>query len=221
MPRKQKKYHYIYKTTCTITGKFYIGMHSTDNLEDGYLGSGKILGYSRRKYGDGNHIKEIVEYCSSRDELKRREKEIVNEELLAQPLNINLKYGGDGGWDHIPANMRRENQMAASLAMSEKLKTDIDFKEAYSKKMSKSAKNVFAEGRGHKINTEIWRGKKQTKEHIEKRKATYAKRKFQQGENNSQFGIKRIGINKDGIIKKILPESLEQFLSNGWKRGFK
>jgi hypothetical protein len=37
MPRKQKKYNYIYKTTNLINNKFYIGMHSTDNLDDGYL----------------------------------------------------------------------------------------------------------------------------------------------------------------------------------------
>lgn len=79
---KQKKYHYIYKTTCTVTGKFYVGMHSTDNLEDGYLGSGKILGYSRHKYGDENHKKEILEYLNDRKSLALREKEIINEELL-------------------------------------------------------------------------------------------------------------------------------------------
>ncbi|MFA9263238.1 MAG: hypothetical protein ACEQSB_08035, partial [Undibacterium sp.] len=65
---KQKKYHYIYKTTCKITNKFYVGMHSTDNLEDGYLGSGKILGYSRKKHGDENHVREILEYLPSRVE---------------------------------------------------------------------------------------------------------------------------------------------------------
>ena len=43
MPRRSKTYHYIYRTTCLVTGKFYVGMHSTDNLDDGYLGPGKIL----------------------------------------------------------------------------------------------------------------------------------------------------------------------------------
>jgi hypothetical protein len=37
----KKKYHFIYKTTCLITNKYYIGMHSTDDLEDGYVGSRK------------------------------------------------------------------------------------------------------------------------------------------------------------------------------------
>ena len=40
---KKHKYHYIYKTTCNVTGKYYIGMHSTSNLNDGYIGSGRRL----------------------------------------------------------------------------------------------------------------------------------------------------------------------------------
>ncbi len=47
----RRKYHIIYKTTCTITNKFYVSMHSTDNLEDGYQGSGKRLKYSVNKHG--------------------------------------------------------------------------------------------------------------------------------------------------------------------------
>ena len=34
-------------------------MHSTNNLNDGYLGSGKRLRYSIQKYGVDSHIKEI------------------------------------------------------------------------------------------------------------------------------------------------------------------
>lgn len=95
--RKPKKYHYIYKTTNIIKDYFYIGMHSTNNLEDGYLGSGKRIRYSINKYGKENHKFEILEYLPSREELKKREKEIVNEEMLANPQCINLCIGGDGG----------------------------------------------------------------------------------------------------------------------------
>lgn len=125
MPRRQKKYHYIYKTTCQVTGKFYVGMHSTDDLNDGYLGSGKILGYSRKKHGDENHIKEILEMCSSREALKIREQEIVNEQLLADPLNINLKYGGEGGWDHILNSSARQSLQSRRSSLGGKASIKI------------------------------------------------------------------------------------------------
>ena len=32
--------HFIYKTT-HVNGKYYIGRHSTENINDGYIGSGK------------------------------------------------------------------------------------------------------------------------------------------------------------------------------------
>ncbi len=72
-------------------------MHSTDNLEDGYLGSGKVLKYSIRKHGRENHIFEILEFLPSRKELGLREQQIVNDALLTNPLCMNLRYGGDGG----------------------------------------------------------------------------------------------------------------------------
>ena len=67
MPRKEKSIHYLYKTTCKVTGRYYIGMHSTSNIDDGYLGSGKRLRYSIRKHGEDNHEKEILEFFDSRE----------------------------------------------------------------------------------------------------------------------------------------------------------
>ena len=97
MARKEKNIHYIYKTTCDVTGKWYVGMHSTNNLEDGYLGSGDRLRYSIRKYGKDKHTKEILEYLDSREELAKREREIVNKELIKEYLCMNLVVGGEGG----------------------------------------------------------------------------------------------------------------------------
>ena len=93
-----KKIYFIYKTTCVVTNKFYIGMHSTNNIADGYIGSGKRLWYSINKYGKENHICEILEYLNDFKSLKDREKEIVNHELLKDPLCMNLSLGG-GSWN--------------------------------------------------------------------------------------------------------------------------
>ena len=98
MPRKAHKYHYIYKTTCNVTGKYYIGMHSSSNLEDGYMGSGKRLRRSLIKHGIENHSVEILEFLDDRESLAKRESEIVNEQSIEDPLCMNLKLGGSGGF---------------------------------------------------------------------------------------------------------------------------
>ena len=41
MAVKMNKYHFVYITTNTINGKQYVGDHSTNNINDHYLGSGK------------------------------------------------------------------------------------------------------------------------------------------------------------------------------------
>ena len=60
------KYHIIYKTTNLINGKIYVGMHSTDNLNDGYLGSGWILKQAIKKYGKENFKREVLLVLSNR-----------------------------------------------------------------------------------------------------------------------------------------------------------
>lgn len=162
MPRRQKKYHYIYKTTCQVTGKFYIGMHSTDTLEDGYLGSGKILRYSIAKHGEQNHKREIIEMCPSLEVLKLREKEIVNEELLADPLNINLKYGGEGGWDHILSSESRiEIQRRRSSAGGKAAWKNPTSRETLLQMASDKMKRLNEDGR---INYATFTGRKHSEE---------------------------------------------------------
>lgn len=215
MSRPQKKYHYIYKTTCKITGKFYIGMHSTDNLDDGYLGSGKILGYSRKKYGDENHIREIIEMLPSREILKTREKDIVNEELLTDPLNINLKYGGDGGWDHVLNSSKRQEIQKRRSSAGGKVGGKVTGKI--------NGVNALAKARiDGKNSFDNFTGKKHTEETKRKMSATKKLLGFQCGKNNSQFGVKRIWIRKDGVAnKRVLQEELQMWLNSGWLLGIK
>ena len=60
-----KKYHYFYKITNCINGKFYYGIHSTNNLNDGYMGSGKRLKCAIKKYGVENFNKDIIKFFNS------------------------------------------------------------------------------------------------------------------------------------------------------------
>lgn len=208
MPRKQKKYHYIYKTTCTVTGKFYVGMHSTDNLEDGYLGSGKILGYSRKKYGDENHVREILEMVPSREALKAREKEIVNEQLLADPLNINLKYGGYGG-GKIWSDEHREKFVRSSHHK-------LDRSANGSRGGRKSGAANLKKMRSNPSWEHNWKGRQHTP--FTKQKMSASQKGKQIAENNSQFGT--CWVIRD-IPIKIKKEQLDEYIANGYRRGRK
>jgi hypothetical protein len=49
--REIRLYHLVYITTNAINGKIYVGVRSTWNLEDKYLGSGDKLKTAFKKYG--------------------------------------------------------------------------------------------------------------------------------------------------------------------------
>ena len=89
-------YHFIYKTTNLINGKIYIGAHSTDNINDSYLGSGSILHKAITKYGRESFQREIIHFCETPDELYQLESEIVNEEFIARDDVYNVTLGGGG-----------------------------------------------------------------------------------------------------------------------------
>lgn len=88
--------YYLYKITNLINNKFYIGVHSTEDINDGYMGSGKAIKAAEKKYGINNFKKEILEYFDSIEEMYKREAEIVNESLIQNPLCYNITLGGYG-----------------------------------------------------------------------------------------------------------------------------
>lgn len=88
------KYHYFYKITNNINNHFYYGVHNTDDLDDGYMGSGKRLHLAYKKYGIENFTKEILKFFDSSDEAFEYEAEIVNEELIKNDDCYNIQMGG-------------------------------------------------------------------------------------------------------------------------------
>jgi hypothetical protein len=135
MRASSRKYHYIYKIT-RFDGKYYIGMHSTDDLEDGYFGSGQRLWHSINYHGKESHSKEILEFLSDRESLRLREKAIVNVKLLKDPHCMNLIAGGGGGVDKIILKQSTREKMSISA------KNRPPISEATRKKQSESRKGT-------------------------------------------------------------------------------
>ncbi|MDG1950113.1 MAG: hypothetical protein P8J32_04865 [bacterium] len=210
MPRKGKKFHYIYKTTNTLTGRYYIGMHSTDVIEDGYLGSGKRLRYSVRKYGAENHKREILEFVDTREELKAREAEVVNLDEIAKEGCMNLMPGGGGGLTTDPDALKRIRKGASDWM--HKLWKDPEFVERQRIKSSNQFKKAHADG---KIKYDTFTGKKHSEE--SKNKMIKAMKNKGKGSSNSQFGT--CWITNEKTNKKIKKTELDQFINEGWKKG--
>lgn len=93
-----KKYHYFYKITNLINGKYYYGIHSTDELDDQYLGSGLRLNLAYKKYGIENFKKEVLKMFETRKEASEYEKVIVDENKVNSNECYNLTTGGDKGF---------------------------------------------------------------------------------------------------------------------------
>ena len=90
----KKVFFFLYETTNLINGKKYRGIHKTDNLNDGYIGSGFALKLSVKKHGKQNFKREILEFCSSYNELLEKEKIYVDEKWVNDNSNYNIKTGG-------------------------------------------------------------------------------------------------------------------------------
>ena len=136
------QYHYIYKIE-RFDGAYYIGMHSTNDLDDGYFGSGKRLWHSINYHGKDKHTKNILEFCQTRTHLVDREKEIVNLELLGDPKCLNLKPGGGYLYRATESEESRIRRREAVTAF-------------YSSDKSKSAREKISRAlKGRKVSDEV------------------------------------------------------------------
>jgi hypothetical protein len=88
-------YHYLYKVANLVNQKYYIGIHSTDNLDDGYLGSGVAIKEAIAKYNSKNFVKEILEFFDSRESALLKEEYVVTEQVVSDENSYNLTTGGN------------------------------------------------------------------------------------------------------------------------------
>ena len=93
--------YFVYQTTNIINNNIYVGVHSTSNIDDGYLGSGNRLNYAIKKYGKENFTREILKTFDCLEEAYIFEAFLVDEEFVKRKDTYNIKLGGLGGFYHI------------------------------------------------------------------------------------------------------------------------
>jgi len=90
-------YNIVYKTTNLINNKWYIGVHHTNNLDDGYIGSGLGLKEAIKKYGKHSFKREILYTFNTLDEAYEMEAKLITFDIIESRDNYNLAVGGKVG----------------------------------------------------------------------------------------------------------------------------
>lgn len=209
-------FYTIYKVTNKINGKVYIGCHKTENLDDNYMGSGKILKRAIQKYGIENFQKEILEVFDNPEDMFKMEARLVTESFVKDSNNYNLKKGGEGGFDYInqndlnsgkiyqASNITYEHRLQSLSTRREKLRKDKDYRQkhlAIRRKIAKSNPNFYRHMQG--------------KKHTEETKAKIGEANKQMtGQKNSQYGTMWI---TDGLVSKKILKDNE--IPDGWVPG--
>lgn len=207
-------FYTIYKITNKINGKFYIGMHKTNNLNDGYMCSGKLIRRAVKKHGANNFEKEILHIFDNEEDMKNKEKELV----VISEHSYNLCDGGKGGFGYINKNklnvgMNYANTEEAKNKKSNTLK--IYYK---NNPVPRGSRKSRTETTIKKYGIDVFKsflGRKHTEE--TKQKMSLKAKINSTGAKNSQYGTCWITNGQEN--KKIKKEELDIWIDRGYYKG--
>jgi len=217
-------YYYTYKITLlkgSLAGHYYFGRHTTDNLNDKYAGSGKILCDYYKHYGlieNVTYTKEILNFYNNGTELNIAEKDIISDKYKSDPFCINCRKGGTFGYiseEHykrLSERMKKNNPMKNPeivKKVSEKLKgrkpsqKSEEGKRILSERMKKN--NPMKNPEIVKKVIEARKGKKLSEEHKQKISVALKGKQFSEEHKQkmSESSKKRLRDSKGKFIKNI------------------
>jgi len=182
-----KNYNFVYKTVFD-DGRYYIGQHKTDILNDGYFGSSRVVKDLVKQGQKPN--REILRYCDTQQELNYWEKYYIgdnykNDELCLNDSNICgiIEWTDTMRKKQSESHKGEKNSMYGKSAMKGK-----HHSEESKQKMSNSMKgNQNMKGKHHTEETK----RKQSESNKGKHRSEETKRKISEskkGEKNPNYG---------------------------------
>lgn len=176
--------NFVYITTNLTNGKQYVGSHRGE-INDSYLGFGKLVHIAIKKYGRENFERKILEICDEKHNLILEEKYIKEFKTLT-PDGYNLSpTGGVKGGGRLNKETKRKLSIAhKGKKLSNEHKQNLskalknrEFSEETKNKISESLKGKPSPNKGVKMSDEqkkkigdANRGRKLSKETKEKMK---------------------------------------------------
>ncbi len=196
-------FYTVYKITNKINGKYYIGKHQTSDLNDGYMGSGKLIRHAIKKYGIDNFTKEIIAILDSEKEMNAKEAELV----VISEDSYNLCDGGHGGFSYINRNSLN-NSNRDTAAVTSYARSFID----RTKHKQMASFLMLERHRKGLVKYDTFTGKKH--DDATKNKISKILKEKSKGKLNSQFGTMWI---TNGVENKKIKKTEE--IPNDWRKG--
>jgi len=93
--KRNEMMYCVYKITNKVNQKIYVGCHKTDDLDDGYMGSGKPIKRAIEKYGIDNFKKEILKIFDNQKDAEEYEAQLVNKDFTLREDTYDVGIAGD------------------------------------------------------------------------------------------------------------------------------
>lgn len=129
-------YNFVYVTTNSVTGKQYIGDHSTNNLNDTYVGSGKLIHEAIKKYGKENFKREILEHFDTKEDAFNAQEKYINEYNTLSPNGYNISPKGG---HQVHGGVSEESKQKMKESSKNRIRKPLT--ESHKKSISNALKN--------------------------------------------------------------------------------
>lgn len=123
----------IYKITCLVNNKVYIGQHKTKtkNINDTYFASGLLINRALEKYGMDNFVREIIEIVDNQKTANvTEEKYIAEYDSTNRNIGYNITAHAFGGQPMTEATKLKISKASKGRKLSEEVKQRIRLKRA-------------------------------------------------------------------------------------------
>ena len=200
-------FHFVYKTT-HISGKYYIGRHSTENIDDGYFGSGRWVTSIKDK---SKLSREIISYYNTTEDLIENETLLIGKNI-DNSLCMNWNDRGVG-WSskYNPLKLNPQKFAGDKNPMKReevRKKVSETKKELYKKGLIKTCKGRKHTEEAKEKNRQAHLGKKMSPESIEKT------RQGNLGKKQTDYQKQKVKEANEKTWKIITPEGSEEIITN-------